>query len=228
MTLVIAAHGSDFVVLGADSRATIESGAARVEINIMKKITPVANHAAILLSGDADVGDRLIEKFKLSLRRSDDGATPIAERFTDFCIEDAKKHAGVPAHPNYFPNFGFIIAGLDRKRGKYRIPRCYTLDSLTGFRLGLSSKGYAIEGKPWIALYQFTRNFQWGMQLDDLCKLVAQAIYDTMSIDGDVGGRIRLARIDPTGYTEIPEADINREFITSWDVERLKKLVEQR
>jgi len=225
MTLVIAACGPDFVVLGADSRATIDSGAARVEVNIMEKITPVTSHAAILLSGEAGLGDQLIEKFKLSLKKKDYGATSIAEQLTDFCIEDAKKHVGVPTYPSYFPNLVFIIAGLDKKGSRYRVPRCYTLDSLRGFRLGLS-KGYEIQGKSMIARYLFAKNFQWDMQLDDLCRLVAQTIYDVMSIDGDVGGRIRLARIDPAGYTEIPESDVQMEYIIPWDVERLKKLVE--
>jgi 20S proteasome alpha/beta subunit len=226
MTLVIAAHGTDFVVLGADSRATVESGGTRVEINIMEKITPMTKHVAILLSGEAEVGDRLVEKFKLSLRRQDDGATLIAERLTEFCREDARQLAGVPTHPSYFPNFGFIIAGLDKRGSKYRVPRCYRLDSLSGFRLGLS-RGFAVDGKPMIARYLFAKNFQWGMQLDELCRLVAQAMFDTMSIDGDVGGKIRMGRIDPTGYTEIPETDIKNEYITSWDVERLRRIVEQ-
>lgn len=228
MTLIIAAEGKDFVILGADSRATIESGrgATRVEINFMNKITKVADHVGILLAGEAEVGDRLVEKFKLSLKRNDDGVTHIAEKLTDFCIDDARRLTGVPMHPDYFPNFGFIIAGLDKKRGKYNLPRCYTLDSVTGFRLGLA-RGFAIDGKRMIAYYLFAKEFEHEMEFEEVCKLVAKAIHDTKSIDGDVGGPIRMARIHPSGYTPVPEADIQSEYVVTWDVERLQRLVRE-
>jgi 20S proteasome alpha/beta subunit len=225
MTLIIAAEGKDFVILGADSRATIESrgGDTRVEINFMNKITKVADHVAILLAGEAEVGDRLIEKFKLSLKRNEDGVSCIAEKLADFCIDDSRRLIGVPTHPNYFPDFGFIVAGLDERRSKYKVPRCYTLDSMTGFRLGLA-RGFAIDGKRMIAYYLFAKEFEHGMEFEDVCRLVAKAINDTKSIDGDVGGGIRMARIHSSGYTEVPEADIQNEYIVPWDVEKLQRL----
>ncbi len=56
------------------------------------------------------------------------------------CVE-AKKVRDVPAHPQYFPSFGFVIAGLNKSRGEYNVPRCYGLSSTTGFRLGLYREG---------------------------------------------------------------------------------------
>ncbi len=228
MTLIIAAEGKNFVVLGADSRATIEEtvGGTRVAINFMNKITQLSDHVAVLLAGDAEVADRLVEKFKLSLNGRDDGVSKIAEKLTDFCREDAKELSQIPTHPDYFPNFGFIIAGLDRVQGKYVLPRCYVLDSLSGFRLGLA-RGFALDGKRMIAYYIFAKEFDYGMEFDALCKLVAKAINDTIGIDGDVGGRIRMARIDSTGFTPIPSQDIHDHYIVSWDVQKLQLLADR-
>jgi 20S proteasome alpha/beta subunit len=226
MTLIIAAEGKDFVILGADSRATIESGRTRVEINFMEKIVPVSEHVAVLLAGEAEVADRLVERFKLSLRKKDDGVSNIADKLTRFCIKDALRLAGVPVHPEYFPDFGFIIAGLDKRREQYKIPRTYTLDSLTGFRLGLSRR-FAIDGKRMIAYYLFAKEFEQGMNRDDVCALVAKALNDTLSIDGDVGGKIRMAQIDPRGFEPIPETEIQNDYIVPWDVEKLRLIAEK-
>jgi len=54
-----------------------------------------------------------------------------------------------------------------------------------------------------------------NMSLDELVRLVAQALYDTMKIDGDVGGQIKLAIIDENGMREIPKRDVDT-YITKW------------
>src|SRR6266705_3362466 len=136
MTLVIACSGKDFIVLGADSRVTYRDAEGNsIGMNIMEKLIPVSSHAAILLSGEAGSADRLIERFKLKLQKGIDGGTRIAEEFAEFCQRDARKASGVPMHPQYFPDFSFIVAGLDKRGIKYAIPRFYTLDSMTGYRL---------------------------------------------------------------------------------------------
>jgi 20S proteasome alpha/beta subunit len=77
------------------------------------------------------------------------------------------------------------------------------------------SKPYAIEGKPLIAHYLFTKDFKNNMTIDELCKLVSQSIYDTMAIDGDVGGKIRLAIIDDEGIRELSDSD-TKNYINEW------------
>ncbi len=217
MTLVIAAQGRDFVVLGTDSRGTLqELGGTRVEINIVVKLVPIAKHVAILLYGEAQLANYLIEKFRSTLKRQTFGVREIAEKVANICREETKKVKDVQAHPRYFPNFGFVIAGLNKSGEKYNVPRCYSLRSATGFRLGSYTEGFAIEGKPIIALYMFAKNYRSDMQVDELCGLVAQALYDTMRIDGDVGGEIKMAIIDSAGLRELDSRDIRRDLIREW------------
>jgi len=199
MTLVVVAPSGNFLVLGADSRGTVQdSGGARVEMNQMKKIVPVAKHVAVLLYGAADQGVYLARKF-LRANRSIDGVTKVAEKFAEFCRDEIRKVSDVPRE--YFPYFGFIVAGLDKQGSEYRIPCCYRFDSASGCMLG-SPEPYAIAGKPFIAQYLFEQRYGENMQLDELSALVAQCIYDTICVDGDVGGRIRVAIIDAVGFRE--------------------------
>jgi len=201
MTLVVAAPSRNFLVLGADSRGTVQdSGGARVEMNQMKKIVPLAKHVAVLLYGAADQGVYLARKF-LPANRNIDGVTKAAEKFADFCRDEIRKVSDVPRQ--YFPLFGFIVAGLDRRGNSYSIPACYRFDSASGCMLG-SPDPYAIAGKPFIAQYLFEQRYAENMGVDELCALVAQCIYDTICVDGDVGGRIRVAIVDEVGFRERP------------------------
>jgi 20S proteasome alpha/beta subunit len=180
----------------------------------------------MLLYGEAGGSDRLIERFKLKLKKNTDGVTEVAEQFAHFCREDARAAADVPMHPDYFPDFGFLIAGLDKKGKKYNIPLFYTLDSLRGFRLGLRRK-FEIEGKKMIALYLFSKGYRANMSLEDVLRLVAQAMYDTRNIDSTVGGQIRIAIIDAVGTREIPEEDVES-FTEPWSVSRLRHIAKER
>jgi len=78
-----------------------------------------------------------------------------------------------------------------------------------------SPEPFAIAGKPFIALYLFAQRYHENMPLDDLCELVAQSIYDTICIDGDVGGKIRISTIDPDEYHESLDRDVRRS-IRQW------------
>jgi len=226
LTLVIACSGKDYVVLGADSRVTYRDAAGNsIGMNIMDKLIPVSKHVAILLSGEAGSADRIIERFKLKLPKTLDGGTKVAEEFERFCQREARKAVGVPMHPNYFPEFSFIVAGLDKKGNEFAIPRFYTLDSLTGYRLGLS-RLFEIQGKPLIARYLFCKQFERDMVVDKLCRLVAQSLYDTTKIDGEVGGDIKMARIEQDGYHPIPDKDIET-FIEPWGLGRLREIMKQ-
>jgi 20S proteasome alpha/beta subunit len=101
----------------------------------------------------------------------------------------------------------------------------YNLRNFDGFRLGLC-KPFAIKGKPLIAYYLFARDYKEDMTWIEMCKLVAQSIYDTMQIDGDVGGSIRVIVIDPDGTREIPDADV-QEYIETWAVRNLRRIIQQ-
>lgn len=222
MTVVIAVPGKELILLGADSRGTIENGAGRVEINTMQKLIPVTKYTAILMYGFSEAANHLVEKFISERAEGLTWVKEVADAFSELCREEERKLAGVPRHPDSWNDiFGFIIAGLEQINGGYK-PYAYDLNNYDGFRLGLC-RPYAIQGKPLIALYLFAKNYEEDLTVDALCRLVAQSIYDTEQIDGDVGGTIRLAVIDSEGLRIIPGHDIS-DFIKSWEIDGLEEI----
>lgn len=222
MTLVIAAPGKDFVILGADSRGVIDVGSGRAEINVYKKIIQVTKYASIQIFGSSEVGNQLVEKYKEQISPKLLNVNSVAEDFCKFCQEEERAIANVPRDPDYPISFGFLVSGLKIKSGNVT-PLIYTLQNLTGFRLGLC-KPYAIRGKPLIAHYLFAKNYVDEMTINDLCELVAQSIYDTMQIDGDVGGQIRMSIIDVDGTREIPDSDVST-YVETWDLRNLRRIM---
>lgn len=227
MTLIIAAPGKDapgkdFILLGADSRGTVESGMGRIEINTMQKLIPVTEFTAVLIYGSSEVTNHLVEKF-ISERANDlKWIKEVAAEFSAFCQEEERRLAGVPKHPDSIDDiFGFIIAGLEENENGHKA-YAYHLSSYDGFRQGLC-RPYAIEGKPLIALYMFAKEYEENLTQDKLCQLVAQSIYDTERVDGDVGGRIKLAIIDSDGLREIPNNAID-DYIEYWKGDGLEKI----
>ena len=206
MTLVIAARGTNFIILGADSRETMQDiEGNRVELNQAVKLMQITDHVGFLVYGDAHISDYLVEKFKEKLSTTKKTVREIAEEFAEFCRDEAKKTKDVPR--NYFPAFGFIIAGLDFKN-KIPIPQCFRLRSVDGFQLGIFRENPAIAGKQLIARHLFLKEFKPDLTVDQLSNLTAKAIYETGRIDGDVGGEIKMARIDETGFTNYISDDI--------------------
>jgi len=90
------------------------------------------------------------------------------------------------------------------------------MNSGSGFRLGKYPSGYGIDGKPFVAHYLFRKIYSSDLSIEEMCKLVAQSIYDTKKLDGDVGGEIRLAIIDNSGFRLVPTADVYDEYIDKW------------
>src|SRR5438132_13276907 len=99
--------------MAADSRGTIqEIGGTRVEINLMVKLVPITKRAVVLMYGEADPANYLIETFRDSLEGQDADVREVALKLAELCRVEAKETKDVPAHPNYFPNLGFMITGL--------------------------------------------------------------------------------------------------------------------
>jgi 20S proteasome alpha/beta subunit len=224
MTLVIAAPGKDFVILGADSRGVIDVGSGRAEINNCRKIIQITEYASILMYGASEAGNQLVEKYKAQIDPKLQDVTPIAEDFCRFCQNEERAIADVPKHPDSWVSFGFLVCGLKIKNKK-TIPLIYNLRNFDGFRLGLC-KPFAIKGKPLIAYYFFARDYREDMTLNEMCKLVAQSIYDTMQIDGDVGGPIRMLIIDSDGTRELPDSDVQN-YLETWNLKNLKRIIQQ-
>ena len=98
--------------------------------------------------------------------------------------------------------------------------------SANGFMLGLCVPADAIKGKPIIALYKFAKEYREDMNVDALTKFVVQSIYDTSQIDGDVGGKIKIAIISNEGLRLISDKDV-KSSREEWEMEELKRLVNE-
>lgn len=213
MTTVIAALGKDFVVLGADSQGTLDAGGARTESKDLVKLKKINKKVGVLYSGDVNSAEYLIDKFQNKLKNNKDNVTKIATDFRRMCIKEYNEHEGLQV--SYLPDFNFIIAGLDVDGDV--TPKCYSMNSLSGFKMGKYPSGYGIGGKPFVARYLFRKKYEESKSLDELCELVGQSIYDTKKVDGDVGGQIRMAIIDKDGFRDIPENDVYDVYITKWN-----------
>lgn len=234
MTLVIAAPGKDFVILGADSRGVADVGSGRAEINICRKIIQITKHTSIMMYGASEAGNQLVEKYKNQIKPKLQDVSSIAEDFCRFCQNEERAIADVPKHPDAWVSFGFLVCGIRIKNKKTKnkkiknrkiVPLIYNLRNFDGFRLGLC-KPFAIKGKPLIAYFFFARDYREDMSFNEMGKLVAQSIYDTMQIDGDVGGSIRMVIIDSDGTREIPDSDVQN-YIETWAVRNLQRIIEQ-
>ena len=216
MTLVIGAHGKDFVVAGADSKGTAETGGVRIELNMVQKLVKVNEHVVILLYGNVERAQYLIDELGIQNRFDpNSGVRHIAREFKSLCREEARVPMGL--RPTEESSFGFIVAGLDATDGVFNAPKVYGFGNDGGYSLGLGRDGFLIKGKPMIAYYNFAKNYKAALRAEDsklaLAKLVAQSLYDTIQVDGDVGGAIKLSIIDATGARILEEPDLIRNYI---------------
>jgi len=222
LTLIIAVPGEDFVIVGADSRGVNDFGSGRVETNIHRKIVRITKYASILMYGSAEECNQLVEKYREQLNPELEDVKSVAEDFCRFCQDEERVIADVPRHPDSWTSFGFIVCGIKIRDGS-AVPLIYNLRNYNGFRLGLCTP-YAIKGKPLIAHYLFARDYRNEMTVNELCKLTAQAIFDTMQIDGDVGGPIRMAIIDSDGTREVSDSDVNN-YVETWHYRNLQRII---
>ena len=221
MTLIVAAQGNDeqgnyFVVLGADTRETVDVGTVRVEVNIAEKFYPLTSHAAILMCGDSGHAQYLITKFRQKIKgKRERGVTRLVEDFSTFCQLEAIERSRTPTVGNlppnnrYVPNIGFVIGGLDLAEDKFVLPMCYGLSSYRGYAIELGGGGFILDGKPMIARYLFAKEYRAGLDLDTVTNLVLKCLYDTARVDGDVGGKYRFAIIDSNGIRTKTEEEID-------------------
>jgi len=208
MTLVLAAHGTNFVILGADSRGTIgtEEQGLIIGLDDRSKLIEVAPHVGFLLYGLGDVGEMLLQGFRTS-HGNLDGVSLVAENFRAHCRQKWNEWlTGV--QPEYFPRFGFLISGLDPdEAGRFVVPHTYSLLSESGFVPGFHRK-FIPMGCPMLANYILNKRYREDLTLEALAPLVAYAISETASVDRRVGGPIKIAIIDSSGYRLIPEETI--------------------
>ena len=215
MTLVISAHGSDFIVLCSDSRGTkVDSAGNRTQMNNVVKLYTITERTGILLFGTTDQAVYLLKKFQVTIKNKKDGVTKIAEDFSDFCFKNYANRYTASASVQ-IPFFGFIIAGLD-KEGSKLIPKSYTFGSYNSFLMGESPLNYTTNGKNNIADYLLIKHYKNDLGLDDICGLVGYTFQETKEIDGDVGGDLQMGIINDIGFRKPTKRDIEK-FISDWE-----------
>jgi len=206
MTLVIAAQGNDFLILGVDSRGTLTDVAKnRLQVNTMTKLHKINDQVAILVSGAGEQAMYLIEQFEKQLTNKNLGVSKITNQLVDYCRNEFEKLKVIPV-PD-LPRFVLVIAGVD-KISDVRIPHCYYIDSHSGFIPSDAKHGYVIKGKRIIAEYLFAKHYTPNKSVNYLCDLVTSSINDTINVDGDVGGIIHVAIIGEDGYREYSNHDV--------------------
>ena len=213
MTLVIAAKGADFVVLGADTRGTtLDPSGNRVEINSFRKISSVNTRVAVLLHGEASAANYLLDQLRAERSIDRLGVSQVAQKL--YKLGTAQMRETPPSAWKLMPQFGLIVAGVDRPPRHVAVPKCLGLSTSDGF-WPHSYDHFAIRGKPLIANYLFAQRYKEDLVVNAMTELVAQALYDTMNVDGDVGGDMDVMIIDGEGSRTLLKEDLP-DLITAW------------
>jgi len=211
MTLVIAAAGKDFVILGADSRVTeifTRDRTVSIQKDTVQKLFKVTKYVGILTYGDSpDIGFHFLDEYLQRPINQNMGASFVCNNLSKFFkgawVKQVKPFKNFIAEFHlYPPDFGMIVAGID-KEGRRVMPKINFLDGQYFYMPKTPQGKFIIGGKKLIAEYIF-RKFRNDMLLDEMLYLVVKAIYDTHLMDNEVGEPAKLAVIDSDGFREKP------------------------
>lgn len=235
MTLIVAIEGIDFVVLAADSQGRREIYGTRVDSKSEEKLMPLTKYSCVLISGNGEIGTQLIEEFKSQVKNIDSlDITKVVKKFSKFCKKEIT-HISDSVSPSdeAFPEITYIVAGLDKKRNGRYIPKINILRSTSLFCPG-RIKYKAADGKPMIAYYILDKEYRMNQSQNDLCFLIGKVMSETIRIDGDVGGTVKIAVIDKKGLRIIPEHVVNdfmnfdkEEYTIKKEKEELEKIIKE-
>jgi len=227
MTLVIAAKGENYIVVGADGRGIREDESHnRTVTNIHEKLIKLNEHNCVLIAGNAEKGTYLTEKFKPLVNPNDDIDT-ILKNFSTFCRKQFEIVYKI-VHPDAQPDIVFIIAGFTKEGKKKKAqPRIYVLRSYDYFTLG-ETKHYIIEGKRITAEYLFFKKpYSTDISEKDMVNLVFNCLYDTEKFDGDVGGTYIIKTITEWGFNNLDTEQMKTDTDNKKDNEEFRKIIEE-
>jgi len=198
-TLVIAAQGRNFIVLGADSKGMLGDLAGPIVIGSSRarKITVLSNHVGVATYGVAEFGENLLHQFPSVMEKGLDGVTNVLEKLRVFCRDKwSEWFQGISIERQ--PHLGFMVAGLDKSQSsEYDMPRIYSIESPLNFAPALHPYGYACRGIFPLATFIIDEKYQEDMSVDDLCDLVESTISRVAQTDPRIGLPARIALITP-------------------------------
>ena len=187
---------SDGVVIGADSRATMDTFIASTEA---RKVWKIDENVAMTIAGgvgDAEALIRIIkaqnEIYKMNERKpfSPKSATSLLS----IILQDNKMM------PFYVQ---LIVAGLDGAK-----PELYNLDPLGGYTV--ESKFTATGSGSITALGYLENAYSEDLSIKDGIKIVHKALTTAMKRDSATGNNILVASITKSGYTEYADKDLEK------------------
>jgi len=199
-TLVVAAQGKNFVVLGADSKGMLGDllGPIVIGSSRAKKIAILSGHAAAAVYGIAEFGENLLHQFEETKKSDLDGVTNVLEEFRGFCRAKWKEWFSDLSIDRQ-PRVGFMIAGLDKnKNGEYDTPRIYSIEASLDFAPALHPWGFACMGIPSLATVLMDENYREDMGADEVTRLVESTISRVAQTDPRIGLPVIIALIDTT------------------------------
>ena len=187
---------SDGVVVGADSRATMDTFIASTEA---RKVWKIDENVAMTIAGgvgDAEALIRIIkaqnEIYKMDERKplSPKSATSLLS----IILQDNKMM------PFYVQ---LIVAGIDGSK-----PELYNLDPLGGYTV--ESKFTATGSGSITALGYLENVYSEDLSIKDGIKIVHKALTTAMKRDSATGNSILVASITKSGYTEYTDKDLEK------------------
>ncbi|MCL4388924.1 proteasome subunit beta [Candidatus Marsarchaeota archaeon] len=187
---------SDGVVVGADSRATMDTFIASTEA---RKVWKIDENVAMTIAGgvgDAEALIRIIkaqnEIYKMDERKplSPKSATSLLS----IILQDNKMMPGPLSN---------IVAGMDGTK-----PELYNLDPLGGYTV--ESKFTATGSGSITALGYLENVYAEDLSIKDGIKIVHKALTTAMKRDSATGNNILVAAITKSGYTEYADKDLEK------------------
>jgi hypothetical protein len=207
MTLAVAIKAADAIIVAADSRGTIGDPRGLTAVNDTQQKLFQFGPCALAISGAAELTLALLDELG---RRGLNNPAGIDEAVSAFGqaagIYDGWLSTVTLEHR---PSIAIILAGYRQIDGAAPVPMVYLLISNTRFAPQLAGAYPMMIGVPQYAIYLSHRYYDPTISSDSAAALAEYLISETASQDPKVGGPIRIAKVLPTGYHSLTEADVS-------------------
>lgn len=187
---------SDGVVLGADSRATMDTFIASSET---RKVFKIDANLAMTVAGAVGDAQELIRVLKAQneIYKMNEGRPMSPKAATSLLSIILQENKMMPFYVQ------LVVGGVNGGEGQL-----YSLDPLGGF--SEESKFTATGSGSLTALGYIEDSYRRGISTKDGIKLVAKALSIAMKRDSATGDHMTIAVITKSGYTEYGDKDLDK------------------
>ncbi|MDO9333978.1 MAG: hypothetical protein Q7T57_05595 [Dehalococcoidales bacterium] len=209
MSLVVCMKAGQAIVMAADSRGTVGDPRGLTAINdTYIKIFPMGN-LGIGLVGASEMGNTLLDELN---KKNVASITDFDQAISKIVEESAKcfnQWFGNIA-PDKRPVVIATVAGHRKHPNGSHEPMIYMLVSQTNFAPQLFGHMPCLIGVPQYAVYLAHRYYDPSISIEQAKALAEYLIAETASQDPKVGGPIRIAEINVTGYRELTTKEVEQ------------------